>query len=94
MVTDGFEAYRDYRRHFDENTARLATAFDVLNKILHGALRERELNNNSTQAEFLKLIAAEAGLLPRPEDGLTEMEDYVREIPGGVGHGVGATFNE
>jgi hypothetical protein len=66
----------------------------VLNKILHGALRDRELNNNSTQADFLKLIAAEVGLLPRPEDGLAESEDYVSEIPGGVGHGVGASFNE
>jgi hypothetical protein len=94
MVTDGFEAYKDYQSRFDETTARLATAFDVLNKILHGALRDRELNNNSTQADFLKLIAAEVGLLPRPEDGLTEMEDYVSEIPGGVGHGVGASFNE
>jgi hypothetical protein len=94
MVTDGFEAYKDYRAKFGEATARLATTFDVLNKILHGALRDRELNNNSTQADFLKLIAAEAGLLPRPEDGLTEIEDYVREIPGGVGHGVGASFNE
>jgi hypothetical protein len=94
MVTDGFEAYKDYRSRFGESTARLAAAFDALNKILHGALRNRELNNNSTQADFLKLIAAEVGLLPRPEDGLAEFEDYVREIPGGVGHGVGATFNE
>ncbi len=94
MVTDGFEAYKDYRAKFGEATARLATTFDVLNKILHGALRDRELNNNSTQADFLKLIAAEVGLLPRPEDGLAEIEDYVSEIPGGVGHGVGASFNE
>jgi hypothetical protein len=94
MVSEGFESYTDYRAHFDENTARLASTFDVLNKILHGALEDRELNNNSTQAEFLKLIASEVGLLPRPEDGVGEIEDYVREIPGGVGHGVGAAFNE
>lgn len=93
MVTDGFEAYRDYREQFGEATARLAVTFDILNKILHGALRERELNNNTTQGEFMRVIAAELGLLPRPEDGFDEPEDYVSEIPGGVGHGIGAAFN-
>ena len=94
MVTDGFQAYRDYRTQFGEAAARLAATFDVLNKILHGALKDRELNNNFTQSEFMRVMAAELGLLPRPEDGLAEIEDYVSEIPGGVGHGIGAAFNE
>ena len=94
MVTDGFQAYRDYRQRFDEQTARLGATFDTLNKMLHGALAARDLNNNCTQEEFLRMIAAELGLLPRPEDGVSEAEDFVSELPGGVGHGVGMSTDE
>lgn len=71
VVTDGFRAYRDYLPRYGEKAARIGVTYDTLNRVLHGALKERELNNNSNQETFLRIIATEVGLLPRPEDGIT-----------------------
>ena len=94
MVMQGVLAFHSYEEQFGEKVARLGATYDVMNKILHGALAKRELNNGASQADFLRVIASEAGLIPRPEDAVFVFENPAREVPGGVGHGKGVSFDE
>jgi len=94
MVTQGVLTFYSYAKQFGERVARLGAAHDVMNKILHGALAKRELNNGASQADFLRVIASEVGLIPRPEDAVFVFENPAKEVPGGVGHGKGVSFDE
>ena len=94
MITLGFLAFHSYKKQFGEKVARLGAAYDVMNKILHGALAKRELNSGTSQTSFLRVIASEVGLIPRPEDAAFVFDNPAREVPGGVGHGKGVSFDE
>jgi len=94
MVTQGVLAFHSYAEQFGEKVARLGATYDVMNKILHGALAKRELNNGTSQANFLRVIASEVDLMPRQEDAGFVFENPAKEVPGGVGHGKGVSFDE